>query len=149
MPEATEPATPDVADLALETLTGDIRDALLTHIRAMYEPWQKLSETKQQDKIYACTQMSVDLVRRAAQIIAGKGFESVMVSVGKITVTDKGQIKSEIACSSQTANVVHLMERQNRPSLLILVDPDDYSGERAVAKPDPDQPDLVDEAEAA
>lgn len=35
---------PDIQQLAADTLMGDIRDMLLTHIRSMETPWSKLSE---------------------------------------------------------------------------------------------------------
>lgn len=144
MDAQVETQATDEVDLQIETLTGDIRDSLLTHVRSMGEPWQWMTEDQQADKIHAVSAMADTLVRRAAQIIATRGFNSVMITVGKITVTDKGEVKSEVSCPSITDSVVHLMNRQNRPSLLILVDPDDYAGERQEAKPTPDQPDLID-----
>lgn len=136
----------DPVDLALETLTGDIRDALLTHVRTMQDPWSKLSERKQQEKIDAVSSMARDLVRRCAHIVGAKGFEHLGITVGKFTAKD-GALKAEFETAQTHFSLVKLADMQNRRSLLVLVDPDDYHGEREPAKPDPDQPELAAAAE--
>lgn len=133
--------------IALETLTGDLRDALLTHLRAMETPWTLLPEKKQQEKIDAITRMAEELARRSTELIAAKGFDHVLAKIGKLTISEKGSVASAIECAKSEENVVNLMARQNAYAVLILCDPADYFGERAAAKPDPDQPELQEAAE--
>jgi hypothetical protein len=129
-------------ELGIETLTGDVRDALLTHVRSMEDPWSKLSEKKQQDKIFAVQSIADDLVRRAVSLIAAQGFDHVLVTVRKMTISEKGIVQSVFDRSKAPDNVIHLMERQNAQAVLILCDPTDYFGERVEAKPQPDQPEI-------
>lgn len=146
MPKA-KTKEPEFNPIALETLTGDLRDAILTNMRSMETPWSLLSEAKQQDKIDAAVKMAEDLVRRATELIAAKGFDHVLVKIGKMVIAEKGFVQSSIECAKSEENVVHLMARQNAHAILILGDPADYFGEREAAKPDPDQPELKEAAE--
>lgn len=139
-PEKTEAS--EGYELALETLTGDVRDALLTHIRSMGDPWSKLSERKQQDKIFAIQSLAGDIVRRSVGLIAAEGFDHVLVTVHKMTISEKGVVQSIFECTKTADNVLHLMERQNAQAVLILCDPSDYFGERAPANPQPDEPEI-------
>ena len=56
---------PSVDDVALETLGGDVRDALLTRVRSMTIPWGHLNEDEQNDVNSQMTDCAKDLVRRA------------------------------------------------------------------------------------
>lgn len=128
----------DIAEA--ETLSGDIRDALLTHVRSIKVPWAMLAEDEQQDAIDAITNTAKNAVRRIASIIATNGLPHVVVSVGKWTVKDG--IKLEVEASSLVDNITKLAEHGNGAAVLVLSEPDMYIGERAPAKADKDQPDL-------
>jgi ElaB/YqjD/DUF883 family membrane-anchored ribosome-binding protein len=131
----------DTTELVLETLSGDIRDTLLTHIRSMGNPWAKMSEQEQQDKIDACTQSARSLVRQASHIIGAKGFDSIGITIGKFASKD-GVITAQFETVQTHDSLIKISDMQNRRSLLVLVDPDDYDGERAPAEPDKDQPEM-------
>lgn len=123
-----------------ETLTGDIRDSLLAHVRDIRVPWAMLAEDEQQDKIDALGKMAESAVRRIASIIAQKGFPSIVAAVGKWTVKDG--IKLELTASGNIDNITKLAEHGARSAVLVLSEPGDYLGERAPAKPDKDEPEL-------
>ena len=133
-------------ELALDTLTGDVRDALLTHIRSMENPWSKMSERAQQEKIDAVSNMGRSLVTRAAYIVGARGFEHLGITIGKFTAKD-GTLKAEFETAQTHLSLVALADMQGRRSLLVLVDPDEYDGEKEPAKPDKDQPELAVAAE--
>lgn len=130
-------------DLASETLSGDLRDVLLTHIRSMETPWSKLSERQQSDKIYAMEKASTDIVRRAVHMIAADQRDVIEVSIAKFTVADK--IKMEVIGNVTTPNIEQLADNRGRAAMLIFVSPADYYGQRNEAKADPDQPALIDD----
>lgn len=139
-------------DLASETLSGDLRDVMLTHIRSMETPWSKMSERQQQDKIYAVDKAAHDIVRGAVHMIAADQRDVLEVSVAKFTVADK--IKMDVVGNVTSPNIETLADNRGRSALLIFVSPADYFGEREEAKADPDQPaipfdDEADEEEAA
>lgn len=128
----------DLADA--ETLSGDIRDALLMHVRGIKVPWTMLAEDEQQEAIDAIQETAKYAVRQIAAIIATRGLPHVVVSVGKWTVKDG--IKLEVEASSLVDNITKLAEHGNGAAVLVLSEPDMYVGERAPAKADKDQPDL-------
>lgn len=128
----------DIAEA--ETLSGDIRDALLTHVRGIKVPWAMLAEDEQQEAIDAIANTAKNAVRIIASIIATQGLPHVVVSVGKWTVKDG--IKLEVEASSLVDNITKLAEHGNGAAVLVLSEPDMYIGERAPAKADKDQPDL-------
>lgn len=134
-------------ELAIETLSGDVRDALLTHVRAMEDPWSKLPEAKQQEKIDAVEAMAQDLVRRAVAIVAASGFDTLHITIKDFGVKGGG-IKGKFEAPALSGNVLALADHENARAVLVLADPGDYMGERAPAEPDPDEPALFDQTEA-
>lgn len=140
---AEAPKTPieAAAEYAAETLTGDLRNSLLTHVRAMETPWSKMSERDQGDKIDAIERMAEDVVRRAVGIIATRGFEVIHVKIADYTVKG-GAIKGKFEAIVSEVNVVSLADHQSKTALIVLADVEDFFGESAAAKPDPDEPEL-------
>lgn len=136
-------AMPDIHKLAAETLTGDVRDMLLTHIRAMETPWSKLSERDQELKISAAVKCADELVRRAVQVVAHKGFPHLIVGTGKWAV--KEGIILEVKSSGTVENITKLAEHGVGAAILVLAEPSQFWGEKDKAKPEPDQPDLLDD----
>lgn len=127
--------------LAEETLTGDVRDVLLTHIRTMQDPWSKMSEDAQQDKIDAIEACAEDIVRRAVAIITRRGFEVIHVNIADFTVKG-GEVKGKFGALVSEQNVVSLSDHQGKSALIVLTDYSDFFGEKAPAVADADQPDL-------
>lgn len=123
-----------------ETLSGDIRDALLTHVRSIKVPWAMLSEDEQAETIAAIVKTSEHAVRQVAAVMAQRGLPHIVASVSKWTVKDG--IKLELEASSIVENIHALAEHGNGAAVLVLSEPSVYIGERAPAKADKDQPDL-------
>ncbi|MBW8447895.1 MAG: hypothetical protein K0M49_19905 [Arenimonas sp.] len=132
--------TKDVEELAADTLSGDLRDVMLTHIRSMETPWSKMSETAQTDKIYAITNACETIVRRAVAIVAAHGSEAVFGRVTKFTVKD--EIKAELVCASSVGNIEKVAENISQPAIIIFANPDVFMGEKAPATAEPDEPKL-------
>ncbi len=127
-------------EMTAETLSGDLRDVMLTHIRSMETPWSKLSEKAQADKIYAITNATETIVRRAVALIASHGNEPVFGRIAKFTVKD--EIKAELVASSSVANIEKVAENIGQPAIIIFANPEQFIGQKSEAKPDKDQPDL-------
>lgn len=133
---------PDEADAPLDaaTLSGDIRDVLLSHMRAMNVPWAMLSEDEQRDKIEAVTRCAETLVRRTVLTLATADFPAIAVSLGAIKF-DKG-IEVKFACAPTIENITRLALHGHGTAVLVLAEAADYFGERAAARPQKNQPDL-------
>ena len=128
-----------VPQMTVETLTGDIRDFLLGHLRDMQKPWAQMSEREQNDKIYAATNAARSMIGGAVNLIAAHGFDKVHVLVGKFTVKD-GSIKAEFTTTATDESLISI--RHAGSAVLVLADPAVFEGERAAAKADPDEPEL-------
>lgn len=129
---------------AAETLSGDVRDALLTHVRAINVPWSMLAEDEQASVIAAISKTAEHTVRTTANLMAQRGFPHLTVDLGKWTVKDG--VKLEVSASSSVQNINHLAEHGTGSAVLVLVEAAEFFGERAPAKPDKDQPDMLDNA---
>lgn len=130
----------DTFDLQAETLRGDVRDVLLTHVRSMETPWSKLSEYKQQDIIRAIEKCAQKVVRDSVKIVAGQGFPQMVVSTGKWAVKDG--IKLEVNAPFSVENVTRLGEHGTGSAILVLCEAGEFFGERQEVRADPDQPSL-------
>src|SRR5215813_11625258 len=80
------------------TLSGDIRDALLLHVRSIKVPWAMLAEDEQQAVIDAITRTAEATVRRIANTIAAADKPHVIGTVNKFTV--KNDIRVEFLVTS-------------------------------------------------
>lgn len=130
----------DVIDLASETLFGDLRDAMLMHVRSMETPWSKMSETAQSDKIHAISRACETVVRKAVAIVASNGNEPMFGRIAKFTVKD--EIKAELIAGSSVQNIEKIAENIGQPAIIIFASPEGFMGAKADAKADKDQPDL-------
>jgi hypothetical protein len=134
--KANEP----LAEFETGTLSGDVRDVILMHMRDMRVPWSMLGEDEQQDKINAAKSCGEDVVRRCVQAVLKTGFKSVIVQIGPIKI-DK-DIEVKVHASPIALNVELLAAHGKQSAVLILAEAADYFGERAPQKPQKDQPDL-------
>jgi hypothetical protein len=123
------------------TLSGDIRDALLTHVRSIRVPWAMLAEDEQQATIDAISRSAEHAVRQAVAVIAQAGAPHVHCKISKWTVKS-GDLKLELSVTPLVDNMIALAEHGSRGAVLVLADSADFIGERAPAKADKDQPDL-------
>lgn len=126
------------ANLAKETLTGDLRDKLLENMRNLPDVWQKLNEQAQQDQIDRATAQAKDLVEQAVKLIASGGRKTVPAKLEKLTLKDG--CKVEMTCSSSW--IGELAPVLNNDVLIVTNSDDEFHGEKAPAKPDPDQADM-------
>jgi hypothetical protein len=124
-----------------ETLAGDIRDALLTHVRAIRVPWAMLAEDEQQEVIDAISNTAKHAVRQACAVMAQAGAPHVHAKIAKWIVKG-GDLKLELAVTPLVGNMIALAEHGSRGAILVLADASTFMGERALARADKDQPDL-------
>jgi hypothetical protein len=123
-------------DLKPKTLTGDIRDFLLLQVRSMEDPWSKLNEEQQQQKIDAIEKRAEQLVAAVVAQVSGHTFPTVNVAIGKFTCKGS-EIKAELIAVTTDANLLHLKDAGR--CVLVLADPDSFKGQRAPAKAEPNQ----------
>jgi hypothetical protein len=135
----------DVADKIDEwmdssTLFGDLRDALLGRLRAMPKPWSVMSEAEQQELIEGTERVASHLVRNAVKLIAANGRASIDATLEQATVKDG--IKAVITLSQRHPLRHELTDAVGKAVLIVVADVTEFMGEKAPAKPDPEEPSL-------
>jgi hypothetical protein len=134
--------------IARETATGDVRDLLLReikHAKLGAVPWAKMSEEQQRSTIDRCQQFADAMVSRVARIVAADGRMAIdgYVDATNIKDTKDGPVLRVAIHSARTERNMGALGMAVGGTVAILVqDIQPYRGERAPARPDPDQPNL-------
>lgn len=134
-------------DLDAETLSGDIRDVLLRHMKDMNVGWSFLPEREQREKIAAATQAAEASIRQAVNLIATFNFPNLSCEIGAVKI-DKG-LEIKLGALASVPNITALAEHGKGYAVLVLIDPQVFNGEKAPAEPDPDQTDAFDKGKEA
>lgn len=130
----------EVINFAAETLTGDIRDFLVDRLRNFPKVWAQMTEDEQENEIEAATKAADNLVSRAVKIIASEGRRTVDARLEKITISKNCELK----ITTNICNIEDLTPCLNDAILLVTSGVDEFTGERAPCKADPDEPELFD-----
>lgn len=136
------PGADAVPDLAAETLTGDVRDALLSRFRDAPKPWARMSELEQMDFANGVELLAKDLVRRAVQIVTAFPFDHAVVTLGEVKIKGEKGIEAKIGCANIEHNRSVLGENVGQMVVIYMCDSDAFFGERAPVHIDKEQPDL-------
>lgn len=131
------------AELAAETLKGDVRDILLGHIRALPKPWPQMSEQEQEEAIIRAERLADTLVRDAVDLAASRGLPHFTVALGKFTVGDN--IDGKFSAPYSTELLDGLGARKGLTVVLVARDASEFMGERAPAVAEKDQPSIFDD----
>ncbi len=83
------------APLALKTLRGDIRDALVEVFRKMTKPFDQCSEFEKRDIAGLLNNVALDVINQGATILTSQNRPHVMCSVKSINVADGLKITLE------------------------------------------------------
>lgn len=132
----------EIADLDLETLSGDIRDEMLSRIKHLKATWNLLSQGEQQEVGNGCELFAKNLLRKIVGKLAKHEFPHVVVSLAEFKVKGGKDIEAKITCPNIAVNRDPLGDRVGDMCMLVMVDAETFFGERAPVKTDPDQPGL-------
>lgn len=130
-------------DLASDTLTGDMRDWILDRLRheQSKQPWHQRSETDQRETVHQVEAQCRDLVSKAVDIMAAHGRRTVKATLEQITVKDG--IKAVLTLSKFDPNRHNLIDAQGTTVLIVVADPETFTGERGEVAITPDQSTLL------
>lgn len=137
MSQAEESIKLETIDFARETLLGDVRDALLDHIKSLRKSWPEFSRVEQLQIVEHCKTISENLIKQAVQIIAADGRRTIVADVEKIEVKDG--IKVHAKCTNLQQSLIDLGASVGKTVLIVVADDHDYSGQREEPETDPDQ----------
>lgn len=132
----------ELADLAVATAGGDLRDMMLDVYRNRHKPWAACSPQEQKDIATAIDYAVKVALRRAVLVIASDGRASITASLEKYA--DKGgEITATIKIvAAQDDTVLALHRASGKQVLIVAADAGDYLGERRAVQIDRDDPEL-------
>ncbi len=140
--------SPQTLHLAVETLTGDIRDFMLDRLKHEQNkrPWHERSEADQRDTVHMVEVAVRDVVTKAVEIIAASGRRTIKAKLAQVVVKDGMKAQLELSRFDELRHA--LSDSVGKQVLIVVADPDDFTGERAPVEIKADQGDLVKEAMA-
>jgi len=136
----------DISDVTLQvavkTLTGDIRDFILDRLRHEQDKraWHMRSEAEQRDTVHKVESAVHEIVTKAVEIIAAGGRRTIRATLDQVTVKDG--IVGKIVMMKSDPLRHQFADSVGSQILIVVADPDEFTGERAPAKITPDQGDL-------
>lgn len=139
----TQPSrTGAIENLAVRTLAGDVRDAILHRLKHEQDkrPWDERSEDEQRRTINQITETAETLVRGVVRLIGSEALPALPGILASITVKDG--IKAVMELSRSDENRHALYDAEGRQVMIVLADPTQFFGAREEWKVKRDQPDL-------
>jgi hypothetical protein len=141
MPDDTDTEALPVAELAADTLRGDVRDALLSWFKATPKPWGAMSEAEQRDMAAAADRSARYLVKEACQIIAANERPCIVATL--VEYKEKDGVEAKLKLASKGEIVAALHEACGREVLVVTSGYEEFAGEKGDAEIDADQPELT------
>jgi hypothetical protein len=146
MPTNKKPADDkEKTDIQAATLVGDIRDQILALFK-QHADWNTMKESKQSDVAESCKFIAEEVVRKTAQIVAGRGFKSLHCTLAQLVVKDG--LKLVLTASKGAEGRHELLEHQGGSVTVVLTDINPYLGHRNEPSIDKDEPGMFDEEES-
>lgn len=139
------PKQDEVITVAAATLTGDIRDFLLDRVKNLGKPWPAMSEQEQRDQITSAKDAAERLVRKVCEIVAADGKKALKGKLIKVQIKDK--IQCQVDFNKEDEQRHELFDSQGLTVMLVVADAEKFTGETGPAEPEPDQGDLIGNAE--
>lgn len=125
-----------LADIAVDTLKGDIADWLIGMVKDITTPWAKMKEREQRETIEQVKRLAFALTERAVTISATRGFPHFPATVGQFKIDAKLGIVGVFAVPNTDEALLALNRHRFQQVLLIAHDMLAFLGERAPILPD-------------
>ena len=126
-------------EITLETLSGDIRDVLLSRFRTARRPWEQMVEQERRDLTGAFDLAARDLVRKVVRLATGFEFPRVPVVLGQVNIKGGKGIEAKITCPNVSTSRDVLGGHVGDMVLMLMVDSERFMAERKPIDIPPDQ----------
>jgi len=124
-----------------ESMFADLRDALLTELKEAGDPWQMMSQSRQDEIIERIDKRVGDRIREAAGLMVTHSFPAVEGTIDGITVKDDTKIVVKIGV--MTPDCHDMIDAGRGASVrLVLADARAFTGLAGSVTSDADQPSL-------
>ncbi|MBM3606568.1 MAG: hypothetical protein FJX25_18215 [Alphaproteobacteria bacterium] len=129
-------------DLQLDTLMGDIRDAMLSRIRHMKTSWSLCTEAEQGEIANGLELAAKQLVRGVVRQLTAHEFPHAVVTLGEVKIGGTKGIEAKITCQNIEVNRNTLGDHVGQMVQIVMIDSDKFLGERSSPDIQPDQSDM-------
>jgi hypothetical protein len=131
-------------DVAVKTMTGDLRDRFLAMLKYEQDkrPWSERSEEDQRGTIHAVESAIQDYVRSAVELIAAGGLPTIKATLDQVVVKDG--MKLILLMDKTHEQRLQIMDAVGGTVLLVVADASAFMGEREPVPIKPDQGDIED-----
>lgn len=116
--------------LSLETLFGDVRDALVTRFQHTRKPWEQMTEQEQRELVEAFGQTSKHIIRGVVSLMTAYEFPRAVVTLGQVNIKDKKTIEAKIVVQNIEEYRSVLGEAVGEDMILLAVDSDVFMAQR-------------------
>ncbi|WP_211091446.1 hypothetical protein [Pseudothauera rhizosphaerae] len=118
-------APKDFRAMTAQSIGKDLLSALVTEIKLLPEPWQKLSEAKQNDIIDRLRARVEHNVGMAVHVLAAQGRATVVGDLEQIVIKDG--VKATLKFSPAAPSLHELYEAQGKAVLVIVAAAADHT----------------------
>jgi hypothetical protein len=131
-------------DVAVKTMTGDLRDRFLAMLKYEQDkrPWSERSEEDQRGTIHTVEAAIQDYVRSAVELIAAGGLPTIKATLDQVVV--KEGMKLILLMDKTHEQRLQIMDAVGGTILLVVADASTFMGEREPVPIKPDQRDIED-----
>lgn len=141
----TEQQMFDSLRLKQEELLGkDLLEIIVQEFKAQKDVWQKLNKKDQDASIERVRQRLDEVAKRVVTLVGAKGFKSVDAQIDQVTFKDGCKV---VFKTDNSEKARRLAELQGTSCLIVLADPKKFTASADQVEGDPDQKDIVTEAE--
>lgn len=139
----------DAIKLATTTLSGDIADILIMHIKSLQKPYSQLDRSTQLEVVNAVRTSMQEAVTQAVQIIAGFDRHCIVAKVKKVSV--KSGLEAVVVTHKNQQALLDLGMAEGGTVMIMLADESKFMGESTAASNhvDEDQKPLFDSSPLA
>lgn len=116
--------------LSLDTLYGDVRDALVTRFQHTKKPWEQMTEQEQREVVEAFGTTARHMIRGVVSLMTDYAFPRAVVTLGQVNIKDKKVIEAKITCQNIEDYRSVLGEAVGEDMILLAVDSDVFMSQR-------------------
>ena len=116
--------------LSLDTLFGDVRDALVTRFQHTRKPWEQMTEREQREVVEAFGQTAKHIIRGVVSLMTDYAFPRAVITLGQVNIKDKKVIEAKITCQNIEEFRAVLGEAVGDDMILLAVDSDVFMAQR-------------------
>ena len=119
-------------------MQGDLMRSVIDLAKALPKPWEQLTEAQQRDWLNTVALQCEDTIRSAITLLASKDWPATNATVDTVTFKPGG-VKAALKIAHATQGAHEIADCAGQQVLIIICDPDEFTGDKGKPQPEPDQ----------